>query len=193
MVPLEHVLTPAECAQLAPAVHAFYRDPRRFSVRARIVAMGFSHFVLRLLALLSRQCLPVLHSSEADVQVCQWLYRDCRGRLHWDRYAVCGARVERLFTARIAHAPGQLCETFVCYGVPVPIQFTARVEGAALLLESRRTWRSPLSLVAQVVYRTAGGADGLVTHGRFRVPWLALTVDTEFRITPDASSPDAAW
>lgn len=177
MLPLDQVLG-ADVARLSPQVVAFYREPERFHVLAQLFAQGFGALVLRLFALLSGQCRVLLHSeSGAPLVLAQRVYRDAGGATHWDRWARLGARTFSLFTARIERGPGFMIERFDVWGFGLPIRFAARVDGDALVLESRR-----FLFGQHVVYRTAPVGAGLETLGELRLAWLGLHVRTRFQI-----------
>jgi hypothetical protein len=183
MVPLAVVLAPEAVSSLPELVVAFYADPTRFRVRARLEASSLSRVWLGLFARITRQSLPILHGDTLpEFGVCQWLYRDQRGYVHWDRYACVEGALERLFVARMGYAPGVLRETFVVYGLPITVAFRARVENGALLLTSIKTLQNPLSWFARVTYRTELAENGLATRGDFQVPLFGVRVGTAFLI-----------
>jgi hypothetical protein len=178
MLALEQVLSAVEVAHVSPAVRAFYREPHRFRVRAELHAGRWSVLLLRLFALLSGQCRVLLHTRPGErLSVSQRVYRDAAGRTHWDRYAEVGARLTTLFTACIEHGPRTVVERFVIWGVGLPVRFTARVDGQALVLESRR-----FLMGQRVVYRSAPVPGGVETLGELHLGWIGLEARTVFSI-----------
>lgn len=182
MLDLGDVLAADELAKLPAVVAAFYAQPGTFDVEAGVDGGPYSRRLLALFAAIGRQADVVdrVRGFEA-YPLGQLLYRDRRGRVHWDRYAWIDGTWRRLFLARIDGATGTMCETFVLYGVPVPLTFRAAVVDGALVLTLVRKWSSPLSWFARVVYRTEARAEGTSTQGDFRIPLLGFYVRTEFR------------
>ena len=154
-------------------------------MRAGLEASPFSRALLAAAAAVSRQALFYDRAPGFEgYPVAQFVYRDRRGRTHWDRYAQIDGAWQRLFTARVATRPRHLIETFVVYGLPIPLTFRARVEDDALVLTLTRRWTSPLSWLARVEYRTEAQAGDVRTRGDFRIPALFFRAETEFRGAP---------
>lgn len=178
LLALARVLSASDAARVSPAVSAFYAAPTRFHVRATLYAGVWSGLLLRLFALVSGQCRVLLHTRLGhELTLAQRVYRDSSGRIHWDRHAVVGRRRSSLFVAYIEHGPGFMVERFRILGVGLPIRFSVRRDGEALVMESRR-----FLLGQHVVYRTAPVASGAETQGHLRLRWLGLTARTVFRI-----------
>ena len=182
---LSRVLGGAELARLPREVVELYADPRSFCIRAGLDAGPYSRLLLAAGALLARQTnIPDRERGFEGYPVGQLVYRDGKGRTHWDRYGLVDGEWRRLFLARVAGEPGLFFETFVLYGVPVVLPFRAHVEGETLVMSLTRRWSAPFSWFGRVEYRTRRTAEGEVeTRGDFRVPLLALRVATEFRGT----------
>src|SRR6185312_15242012 len=88
LVDLDRVVTGAPAA-----VADFYRHPQNYSIRTGADAGGWSRALMAVFAALFRQAeIPEQASGFADYAVCQRVYRDPRGRTHWDRYARVGGR-----------------------------------------------------------------------------------------------------
>lgn len=167
------------------AVVAFYRRPQDYAIHVGATSAGWSRLVMTAFAFLFRQmCIPETSGGFSDYEVCQRVYRDRRGHLHWDRYARVNGSLERLFVARIASRQSQVDETFVLWGIPVRLAFDARVEGEEVVLTLDPSRSSLFARPARVQYRTAewGEPGGLRTEGDFRVPAIGLHVRTEFRM-----------
>lgn len=190
LLDLSTVLAPPALDALHPEVARFYRDPGRYRMRAGVHASRFSGALLDLLALVSRQGrLPDRDRGEAGSDgfegypVRQELYRDARGRTHWDRYILIDRTWQRFFIARLGGLPSHVVETFVVYGIPVALTFRASVEDDDLVLSLVPKWSSPMSWFARVVYRTGISTYGVHTRGDFRLPIVGFRVRTEFRAT----------
>ena len=183
LVALDEVLAASELARLPPGIERFYAQPAAHRVQAALDGAPWSYRLLGIFARVTRQCVPVLRTRPGSFfPVCQRVFRDGRGRHHWDRYGGLDGRCERLFIARIAGKPGQIEETFVLYGMPLALTFAARVEGGELVLESIKSRRRPWSWLTHVTYRTKATQNALVTYGDFRIPLIGLRIGTEFRI-----------
>lgn len=184
LLDLATVLPPQALAPLRPEVVAFYRRPLRFMLRTGVQMGWWSGLLNRVFARIARQSdIPGRGLGPAAYPLCQRLYRDARGRVHWDRYCRVDGRLARLFVARMAGGAGRVEETFVLYGLPVRLSFEPRVDGDALVLELRRLRSSPLAWLARVRYRTAVDEDGVLrTRGEFRVPLVGLHIRTYFEI-----------
>jgi hypothetical protein len=180
---LSRVLAAEQLAQLPREVVDLYGDPRSFRIRAGLDARPFSRFLLAVSAVLARQTnIPDRERGFEGYPVGQLVYRDARGRTHWDRYGLVDGEWRRLFLARVSGAPGMFFETFVLYGVPVVLPFRAHVEGETLVMSLTRRWSAPFSWFGRVEYRTRRSGPGEVeTRGDFRVPLLLFRVATEFR------------
>jgi hypothetical protein len=183
VVDLSGVLDAGELAKLPRRVATFFAAPHRFDVAAGLDGDAWSRALLAASAVVFRQTdIPDRERGFEAYPVGQVIYRDRRGRVHWDRYGLVDGAWRRLFVARVAGAPGRFVETFVLYGVPVALVFAPRVEDGALVFTLTRRWTSPLSWIARVEYRTGLHApDEVRTHGDFRVPLLRFRVRTEFR------------
>lgn len=184
VVDLAEVLAPDELARLAPSVRRFYEAPAHARVRAGVDGDVGSRLLLALFARLARQSdLPDRGEGFEGYPVGQRCYRDAAARVHWDRYAWVDGAWRRLFTARVGTvaARRRFVETFVIWGVPVPLVFEPSVEGDALTLTLRPLESSPLAWLARVRYRTTATDDGVRAEGDFRVPPLLFRVRTEFR------------
>jgi hypothetical protein len=185
MLKLEDVLSASDFSQLSPMISRFYANPIRFRIHAGLDGGAWSRFLLSSAARISRQCLaPSKQSGFQAYPVCQWLYLDQSGRVHWDRYACVDGHSERLFVARVSATAGLVCETFVLYGVPVALSFRPAVEGGELSLRLISKLSSPFSWFARVEYRTKLHATGVVTHGDLRIPLIGFQITTEFRAEP---------
>lgn len=180
---LSRVLGVAELARLPCEVIDFYEAPGTFRVTAGVDAAPYSRFLLAVSAVLARQTdIPDRARGFEAYPVGQLIYRDGRGRTHWDRYGLVDGRWRRLFLARVAFASASFTETFVLYGVPVALPFRAHVEDETLVLTLVRRWYAPFSWVGRVEYRTSRPRAGAIeTRGDFRVPLLGFRVAMEFR------------
>jgi hypothetical protein len=164
-------------------VAAFYRDPARYAIVTGATAGPWSRFVMKVFAATFRQSrIPERAGGFEALPVCQRIYRDARGRTHWDRYARVEGALERLFVARLDGAPGRMDETFVLWGVPVRLGFEVHVDGETLVLTLRRRYSSLLAWPAHVQYRTTAHGSTLTTDGDFRVPVVGLHVRMRFSI-----------
>ena len=182
---LSRVLDPAELAQVPREVVDLYADPQSFRIRAGLDAKPYSRWLLALSAVLARQTnIPDREPGFEGYPVGQLVYRDARGRTHWDRYGLVDGEWRRLFLARVSGERGMFFETFVLYGVPVVLPFHAHVDGETLVMSLTRRWSAPFSWFGKVEYRTRRTAAGEVeTRGAFRVPLLLFRVATRFRGT----------
>lgn len=180
---LSRVLDPEALARLPREVVDLYADPQGFRLRAGLEAAPFSRFLLAASAVLARQTnIPDRERGFEGYPVGQLVYRDARGRTHWDRYGLVDGEWRRLFLARVRGEPGLFFETFMVYGVPVVLPFRARVDDDTLVLTLTRRWLAPFSWLGQVEYRTRRtGPHEIETRGDFRVPLLFFRVATEFR------------
>ena len=180
---LSRVLDAAELARLPREVVEFYEAPGSFRVTAGLDAGPYSRFLLAVSAVLARQTdIPDRVRGFEAYPVGQLIYRDDRGRTHWDRYALVDERWRRLFLARVAGAPGRFTETFVLYGIPIALPFRAHVEDESLVLTLAPRWSAPFSWFGRVEYRTSRPRVGAIeTRGDFRIPFLGFRVQTEFR------------
>ncbi len=185
VVDLSRVLREEELARLPREVGEFYAGPQGFRVAAGVDAAPFSRFLLAVSAALARQTnIPDRERGFEGIPVGQLIYRDVRGRTHWDRYGFVDGEWRRLFLARVAGEPGLFFETFVLYGVPVVLPFRAHVEDDTLVLSLIRRWSAPFSWFGRVEYRTRRTrTHEIETLGDFRVPLLFFRVATEFRGT----------
>jgi hypothetical protein len=164
-------------------VAAFYRDPARYVIFTGATAGRWSRFVMKVFAATFRQSrIPERAQGFQALPVCQRIYRDARGRTHWDRYACVDGTLERLFVARLDGARGRMNETFVLWGVPIRLGFEAQMDGETLVLTLRRRYSSVLAWPARVQYRTTAHGRGLTTDGDFRVPIALLHVKMRFLI-----------
>jgi hypothetical protein len=180
---LSSVLDPEALARLPREVVELFASPHRFRIRAGLDAAPVSRFLLALSAVVARQTnIPDRERGFEGYPVGQLVYRDARGRTHWDRYGLVDGEWRRLFVARVAGQRGLFSETFVVYGVPIVLPFRAHVEEDTLVMTLTRRWSAPFSWFGRVEYRTRRTADDEVeTRGDFRVPLLAFRVATEFR------------
>lgn len=187
---LGEVLPPAALAKVDDGVVEFYRTPMAFALRAGVEMGRWSRLLMGLFAFCVRQSrAPDRGRGSQAYAVCQRLYRDDRGRTHWDRYVRVDGRLQRLFVARMSVAPGRVYETFVLYGLPVTLAFQASADGDALLLTLLPRESSLLARTARVTYRTAPTEAGhLHTTGHFRVPLLGLAVQMQFQMHPQTSA-----
>ena len=190
LLDLSTVLASQAKDALHPEVARFYLDPGRYRMRAGVHASRFSGALLDLLAAVSRQgrlpdrdCGKDGSDGFEGYPVRQLVYRDARGRTHWDRYILIDRTWQRFFIARLEGLPSYVVETFVVYGVPVSLTFRASVEDDGLVLSLVPKWSSPMSWFARVVYRTGISEHGVHTRGDFRVPIVGFRVRTEFRAT----------
>lgn len=184
-VDLSDVLPASALAQVGPVVVDFYRSPLPYSLRVGVAMGRWSRLLMGCFALLCRQSgAPDRGAGVEAYEVCQRLYRDRRGRTHWDRYARVDGRLRRLFVARIASGPERFYETFVLYGLPITLAFAVCSDGDALLLSLQPRESSLLARMARVTYRTAPLDSGLATEGDFRVPLIGLRVRMHFRMRP---------
>ncbi len=182
---LSRVLDPGALAQLPREVVDLYADPQSFRIRAGLDAKPYSRRLLALSAVLARQTnIPDRERGFEGYPVGQLVYRDGRGRTHWDRYGLVDGEWRRLFLARVSGEPGMFFETFVLYGVPVVLPFHAHVDGETLVMSLTRRWSAPFSWFGKVEYRTRRSAAGEVeTRGELQVPLLLFRVATQFRGT----------
>lgn len=182
---LSRVLDAGEVAGLPREVVELYADPQSFRIRAGLDATPYSRLLLAVSAVLARQTnIPDRARGFEGYPVGQLVYRDARGRTHWDRYGLVDGAWRRLFLARVSGEPGMFFETFVLYGVPVVLPFRAHVDGETLVMSLTRRWSAPFSWFGKVEYRTRrSGAGEVETRGDFRVPLLFFRVATEFRGT----------
>jgi hypothetical protein len=182
---LSCVLDPETLARLPPEVVDFFSSPHGFRIRAGLDAEPVSRFLLAVSAIIARQTnIPDRARGFEAYPVGQIIYRDARGRTHWDRYGLVDGEWRRLFLARVSGEPGVFRGTFVVYGVPIELPFRAHVEDDALVMTLTPRWSAPFSWFGRVEYRTRRVGNGEVeTRGDFRVPLLWFRVATEFRGT----------
>lgn len=183
-------LVAADSLERAPrAIVRFYANPLEFSIRTGVEMSPLSRLVFGVFAAIARQsCVTDAGPAFEGYPVAQFLYRDRRGRLHWDRYVCIGGRWRRLFLARVEAREKLLRETFVVCGLPVTLCFRATADASGLSLVLARRWQEPWSYLLDVSYRTSELERGLRTLGDFRVRLFGLRVLTEFRMQRSATS-----
>ncbi|MDB4939458.1 MAG: hypothetical protein JWP87_6430 [Labilithrix sp.] len=180
---LSSVLDRDALGRLPPEVIAFFTSPHGFRIRAGLDAAPVSRFLLAISAIVARQTnIPDRERGFESYPVGQLIYRDARGRTHWDRYGLVDGEWRRLFLARVGGEPGKFFETFVLYGVPVVLPFRAHVDGDTLVMTLQPRLSAPFSWFGRVEYRTRRtAANEVETRGDFRIPVIAFRVAMEFR------------
>ena len=170
-------------ARIPSEVRTLYEDPGAFQLEAGLDAKPYSRVLLALSAVIARQTeIPDRTRGFEGYPVGSLIYRDKRGRTHWDRYGLVDGTWRRIFTARVAGGKARFTETFVVYGLPIELPFHAHLDGETLVMTLIPKWSAPFSWIGKVEYRTARPAPGEVrTNGDFRIPIIGFRVHMEFR------------
>lgn len=193
MVDMAKVLTPAQLEQVDPQVLAFYRNPMAFDVQAGIhlPEEGLSKFVLGTLGPIASSLgdIPDRGQGFEAYPLEQSIYRDSKGRTHWDRQVVVDGERRDLFKARFEVEGKQVKETFSVNGVDIALYFDVTPHQGGLKLTLDHGKSSKLAGLSDIEFITTPTATGLKTEGRYtcRQKTDLIKGTVAFRMAPKAA------
>lgn len=189
MVDLAKVLPAAELAKVDPQVRAFYLDPTKHDIQAGVdFENGFSGAFMDTLSFLSSLGeIPDRMEGFEGYPIEQALYKDARGRTHWDRWVVVDGERRPLFLARFEVEGKQLVETFEVKGKTIKLHFDveAHAGGVKLTLDNQRS--SKLAYTSRIVFTTVpDGKGALTTTGAYTCATRTVDGKVTMKIAPKA-------
>jgi hypothetical protein len=196
MIDLSKTLSKEQIATLDPTILDFYRHPTSYDISAFAQFSPLQAHLFHLLGdVANNGKIPAAITGKGggdgphqEYPVEQNLWKDDKGRTHWDRDVVVKGEQQPLFHATFELVGDQLCETFHVHGVTVPLYFNLQPTGHGLTLNLDKA-KSSRFAPANINFTAQPAGDGqVVVTGRYE--GLASSPDTrvEFHIHKHAKT-----